>query len=322
MIAMEMKVLGRTGLKVSTAGLGCGGFSRLGMFSKGIDNACQIIKYAYENGINFFDTASLYGTEPALGKALEQVPRDRYIISSKFMYVTPEKILKPAEELEKSIDRSLKELKTDYVDILNLHGVIPQVYDKVRDRFYPELLKMKEKGKLGFFGITELFGIDNSHKCLKMAIEDDLWDVVMIGYNILNPSAAKTILPLTQKKNIGSLCMFSVRDSLSDPSKLKLDVQKMIAENQVDTHLVKEDNTLDFLIENGYVKSIVEAAYRFCRHTPGIDVTLTGTGCLDHLAQNVNSLNLPPLPDEALEKLEKMFGNVDCVSGAQDFPKM
>ena len=58
---MEKIILGRTGLKVSIAGLGCGGHSRLGMFTKGIDNACDIIKYAYDNGVNFFDTADVYG---------------------------------------------------------------------------------------------------------------------------------------------------------------------------------------------------------------------------------------------------------------------
>lgn len=322
MINMEKVTLGRTGLKVSAAGLGCGGFSRLGLFSKGIDNACAIIKYAYENGVNFFDTAEIYGTQSAVGKGLEGIPRDRYVLSSKFMYVTPERVIKPADELEKCVDSCLKELKTDYIDIFNLHGVIPQVYCKVRDRFYPKLLNMKEKGKIRFVGITELFGSDNSHKALKLALPDDIWDVVMLGYNILNPSAAKTILPATLEKNIGTLCMFAVRSSLSDTSKLALDVRKMIEAHQADENLVKEENTLDFLIDNGYAGSITEAAYRFCRHTKGIDVTLTGTGSLEHLASNLTSLAMPPLPQDALEMLERMFGNVDCVSGQQNFPGM
>ena len=160
---MEKTTLGRTGLEVSAIGLGCGGFSRLGMFSKGIDNASRIVRYSYENGINFFDTAYLYGTQPAVRKGLEGIPRDRYIISSKFIYATPDKIIKQENELEKCIDECLKDLKTDYIDIFSLHGVLPQVYKKVRDRFYPELVKMKEKGKIRFIGLTELFGLDNSH---------------------------------------------------------------------------------------------------------------------------------------------------------------
>ena len=62
---MEKVILGKTGLEVSVAGLGCGGHSRLGMFSKGMENACGIIRCAYENGVSFFDTATTYGTQPA-----------------------------------------------------------------------------------------------------------------------------------------------------------------------------------------------------------------------------------------------------------------
>jgi L-galactose dehydrogenase len=318
---MEKTILGRTGLEVSTAGLGCGGFSTLGMFSKGVDHASQVVRYAYENGVNFFDTASMYGTQPAVGKAFEGIRRDSYIISSKFAYHA-DKVLKSADELEKNLDQSLKELNTDYIDVYSLHGVIPQAYDKIRDRFYPELVKMKEKGKIRFIGLTELFGMDNSHEAIKMALADDLWDTIMVGYNIINPSAAKTILPLAKKKNVGTVCMFAVRSALSNPEMLKLDVKKMIEANQVDKDLVKEDHTIDFLIDNGYAGSITEAAYRFCRHTSGIDVTLTGTGNTEHLSENLKSLSLPPLPKDALEKLEKMFGKVDCVSGQQKFPRM
>ncbi|HEY5563396.1 MAG TPA: aldo/keto reductase [Clostridiaceae bacterium] len=316
---MEKVVLGRTGLEVSVVGLGCGGHSRLGMFSKGIDNACNIIRYAYDNGVNFFDTAYAYGTQPAVGKALQGIPRDSYIISTKFPYDINGEI-KSAEELEKNVDDCLKELKTDYIDIYHIHGVAPEHYKKVRDRFYPELVKMKEKGKIRFTGLTELFGSDTTHETMKIALTDDLWDVIMVGYNIINPSAVKTILPRAKEKNVGTLCMFAVRASLSDPKQLKLDVKKMMAAGQVDGELVMEDKTIDFLIDNGYAESIMEAAYRFCRYTKGIDVTLTGTGTLGHFIDNLSSISKPPLPKIALQRLESMFGRVDCVSGQQNFP--
>ncbi len=317
---MEKTVLGRTGLNVTVAGLGCGGFSRLGLAS-GEDNACRIIKDAFNAGINFFDTAALYGTQEVVGKALKGVARDEYVISSKFPYFEG-KTTRNAEELEKCVDQSLIELNTDYIDVYQLHGVLPQVYSRVRDVFYPELKKVQEKGKIRYIGITELFGIDNSHEALKLALADDLWDVMMVGYNILNPSAAKTILPVAKGRSVGTICMFAVRSSLSDPTSLKLDVRKMIEAHQADGDLVKETDTLNFLIDNGYADSIVDAAYRFCRHTKGINVTLTGTGNAQHLASNLKSLAGPALAKDALEKLELMFGNVDCVSGQQQFPDM
>ncbi len=317
---MDKIGLGRTGIEASVAGLGCGGHSKLGMFSKGIDNACGIISYAYYNGVNLFDTAYNYGTQPAVGKALAGIRRDSYILSTKFAFSIDGK-LKAADELEKTLDICLQELRTDYVDIYHLHGVRPEVYAAVRDRFYPGLVKLKEKGKIRFAGITEHFGHDTTHEALKLALADDLWDVIMLGYNLLNPSAAKTILPAAAAKNVGTLCMHAVREALSDPEKLKADVKKMIAAGQVDTGLVKEDNTLDFLVDDGCAASIMEAAYRFCRHTAGIHVTLMGTGTLGHLAENLRSIVKPPLPKAALERLDAMFGRVDCVSGQQTFPE-
>jgi L-galactose dehydrogenase len=316
---METNILGRTGLRVTAAGLGCGGHSQLGMFTKGMDNAVAIVRRAIELGVNFIDTAHVYGTQPAVGKALEGVRRDSYILSSKFPY-NSRTGLQDAGALETTLDQALRELKTDYVDIYHLHGVTPQDYAGARDRFYPELLKMKEKGKIRFVGITEMFGADTSHQALTLALADDLWDVMMVGYNILNPSAARTILPEAMQKNVGILNMFAVRKALSDPAQLREDVCKILAAGQADSKLVKPENTLDFLVAEGYAKTITEAAYRFCRHTKGIDVTLTGTGDLNHLAVNINSLTAPPLPDQVLERLDAMFGRVDCVSGQKSFP--
>lgn len=306
---------------MTVAGLGCGGHSRLGLFSQGKEHACGIIRCAYENGVNFFDTATAYGTQPAVGQALRDVPRDRYVLSTKFPY-RKDGAMQPSAALESNLDASLKELRTDCIDIYHLHGVFPGDYIAARDRFYPELVKMREKGKIRFFGITEIFGGDTTHQMLKLALNDDLWDVMMVGYNLLNPSAAKTVLPMMQAKKVGALCMFAVRSALSDPQMLKLDIQKMIANGQVDTSLVKEDHTLDFLLQDGTAKSIMEAAYRFCRHTNGIDVTLTGTSSAEHLKKNLRSISELPLPVPVLQKLAQMFGNVDCVSGQQDFPKL
>src|SRR5690348_13635151 len=125
---MEYTTLGRTGLRVSVAGLGCGGFSRLGLGTgKSEDDAIGIIRAALDLGVNLFDTAAAYGTEPVLGKALRGIPRDRVVICTKAPFgisnpeATPEKAVA-------SLDRSLQELGTDYIDVYQLHGVAPRGY--------------------------------------------------------------------------------------------------------------------------------------------------------------------------------------------------
>ena len=307
---MEKIILGRTGINATIAGLGCGGFSRLGIEKFGLDHSAGIVRKAYDSGVNFIDTATVYGTQKAVGKGLEGVNRDSYFISTKFPYGG-----KTAEDMERTLEESLTELKTDYIDIYHLHGVRPEDYEWARDTFYPVMEKAKKAGKIRFPGITEVFGIDTSHKMLEKAIPESLFDVIMVGYNLLNPSAAKKILPLAMEKKIGVLCMFAVRKALHDSAQLAVDIQKILESGQGDPSNFDKDNPLGFLKENDTASSIMEAAYRFCRHTPGIDIVLTGTGNADHLKDNLASIQGTKLPDEILSRLDKMFGKVDCVSG-------
>jgi len=307
---MQTVTLGRTGLKATVAGLGCGGFSRIGLPAYGLEHAAGIVRAAWDGGVNFFDTATVYGTQEAVGKGLAGIKRSNYILSTKFPYKG-----KSPEDLERTLDESLRELKTGYVDIYHLHGVRPEDYSHVRETLVPAMQRAKQAGKIRFLGITELFGEDTSHKMLMNALSDDIFDVVMVGYNLLNPSAAKYVLPVTQEKKVGVLCMFAVRKALSNPAQLEIDIGRILEREQANLALVKTKGALDFLVGEGIASSIPEAAYRFCRHTPGIDVVLTGTGNTAHLAENLASIQGPPLPPAALEKLAAMFSKVDCVSG-------
>jgi L-galactose dehydrogenase len=77
---------------------------------------------------------------------------------------------------------------------------------------------------------------------------------------------------------------------------------------------VDADDPLGFLLEKGAAATIPEAAYRFCRHEPAVDVVLTGTGNPEHLKANIQAILKPPLPQPALERLEKVFGELDSLT--------
>jgi len=143
---MDYTTLGRTGLKVSVAGLGTGGFSRLGLGTgKDEAHAIGIIRAALDLGVNLFDTAAAYGTEPVLGKALRGTPRDEVVICTKAPFGISSSGSSP-ERAVASLDRSLKELGTDYIDVYQLHGVSPAAYDHARDAIAPALLREKDIG--------------------------------------------------------------------------------------------------------------------------------------------------------------------------------
>jgi L-galactose dehydrogenase len=313
---MKYTTLGKTGLKVSVAGLGCGGPSRLGLrdHSQSEERAIGIVRQAIDLGVNFLDTAESYGTEAVVGKAVAGIPREQLIISTKKALPAPHHS-NPAEEIKKGLEQSLKFLGTDYIDIYHLHGVEPKDYDFSREKLMPAMRRLREEGKIRFIGVTEGFVQDPSHQMLREGLKADLWDVVMVGFNLLNPSARKTVLPQTIEHRVGVLNMFAVRRALSGPGRLKTIVQDLIRKGVIAAASINADDPLDFVLSESDASTLPEAAYRFCRHERGVDIVLTGTGNPQHLSSNVESILKPPLPKSVLERLEKLFGDLDFLTG-------
>src|SRR5438477_3653103 len=151
---MHTTTLGSTGLRVSVAGLGTGGFSRLGLRAgKTEDEAARLIEEAFRLGVNFIDTAPSYGTEGVVGKALKAIPRDRLVIATKSPIRRGDDWWPPARVIE-SLDKSLRLMGTDHVDVFNLHGVEADEYDHAR-MIAQALAAEKQKGKVRHIGVTE-----------------------------------------------------------------------------------------------------------------------------------------------------------------------
>jgi len=217
------------------------------------------------------------------------------------------------DELIAGLEASLKRLQTDYLDIYHLHGVRNEDYDYAVSELVPALQKLRDQGKIRFLGITEAFGFDTRHTMLSRAVQSDLWDVVMVGFNILNQSARQLVLKETQARQIGVLCMFAVRDALNSPENLRKVIDALLASGELSPEIIDVNDPLGFVLEAA--QSIPDAAYRFCRAEPGIDVVLSGTGRVAHLQQNIESIMRPPLPAEVHAKLVEIFGKIDSVSG-------
>ena len=100
----------------------------------------------------------------------------------------------------------------------------------------------------------------------------------MVGFNILNQSASSTIFPATIDKNIGILAMFAVRRALANPTVLVELIEEMMDRGLLEGTTIDKQNPLGFLIREGGARSLTDAAYRFCRHEPGIHCMLSGTG--------------------------------------------
>jgi aryl-alcohol dehydrogenase-like predicted oxidoreductase len=310
---MQYTSLGKTGLRVSVAGLGTGGFSRMGLKSgKTEDEAARLILDAVELGINFIDTAPPYGTEGVVGKALKSLPRDKVVVATKSSVQRNGEWWTPQRMVE-SLDDSLRLMGTDYVDVFNLHGVEPQMYDYALDTLGPALIAQKEKGKIRHIGLTENPIVDFSNAALKRALQDSIWEVFMVGFHMMHQGARENVFPVTREKGIGTLLMFAVRSIFADPPRVAREMKELAAKGLVEPWLGDTDDPLGFLVHEGGAANMIEAAYRFARHEPGVDVVLFGTGDAEHLRINVASLLKPPLPEADRAKLAALFGHLKGV---------
>ncbi|MCC5829860.1 MAG: aldo/keto reductase [Phycisphaeraceae bacterium] len=317
---LERRKLGRTQLEVTVMGLGAGGHSRLGQSTgKSTGESIAIVRQALDLGINFIDTAEAYKTEPIVGHAVREslqagMDRDAVVLSSKKLIHHSQRRI-TAAEFQQGLDDSLRRLRMDHVDIYHLHGIDARDYRFCVESLVPEMLRARDQGKIRFLGITEAFASDTTHEMLKLAVEDDCWDVIMVGFNMLNQSARTTILPRAAHRDLGVLDMFAVRRALGSPDSLLHAIGRLIEEGRMDPGTLSGDGWIGFLLGEPGVESIPDAAYRFARDEPGVHVVLSGTGNPDHLRANHAALCRPPLSGSLRGRLIELFGHLDSISG-------
>ena len=311
---MEYRTLGRTGLRVSVMGIGAGGPSRLGQRDSMRTEAesVELVLRGLDAGVNFIDTAEAYRTEAIVGAAVAQRDRGKIVISTK-KQLRGERIT--SDELRAGLHDSLRRLRSEYIDVYHLHGLRPEQYDYYLGEIVPVMQALRDEGKIRFIGVTEHWSGDLEHKMLARALGDGVWDVIMVGFNLLNQKARESVLRAAIANDIGVLIMFAIRRALSRPAKLKATIQELIASGEVDPQDIDRANPLRFLVDSGAAPSIADAAYRFCRDEPGAHVILSGTGNPQHLDANLATFERPPLPADATARLKHIFRNARSVTG-------
>ncbi|HEY3424210.1 MAG TPA: aldo/keto reductase [Negativicutes bacterium] len=194
---MDKMRLGRTNLMVSRSGFGALPIQRISF-----EESKAILRKAYENGINFFDTARMYtDSEEKIGYALSDV-RSNIIIATK----SP---AKDKKTLFEHLETSLKNLKTDYVDILQLHNPkdIPNPEDS--ESLYAGLLEAKQKGMIRFIGFT-----NHNIKTAIQAAASNLFDTIQFPLNSLSSDEDLNLIDVCQEREIGVIAMKALSGGL------------------------------------------------------------------------------------------------------------
>ena len=194
---METVRLGRTDLFVTKNGFGALPVQRVEM-----EDACKILRRAYEGGINYFDTARIYSdSEEKLGVALHDV-RKQIILSSKTMSIT-------LEGFWKDLETSLRLLQTDYIDIYQFHN--PAFCPKPGDGtgLYEAMLEAREKGLIRFIGFT-----NHRLPVAEEAVRSGLYDTLQFPFSYLANEKEEALVRLCAEQDVGFICMKALAGGL------------------------------------------------------------------------------------------------------------
>jgi predicted aldo/keto reductase-like oxidoreductase len=177
--AIDQVTLGNTGIKLSRLGMGCGSKGGSIQRALGQEGFTRLVRYAYDRGITYFDTAQNYKTHEFIREAVKGLPREKLFIQSK-MPGTPEDPLTV-------IDRYRKELGTEYIDTLLVHCTVTPNWDEERKRVLDALEKAKDKRIIRAHGVS-----CHSLPALQRAVDIDFVDVHLVR---LNPQGAHMDTP-------------------------------------------------------------------------------------------------------------------------------
>lgn len=198
---MKYRKLGKTGLEVSALSFGA---SSLGSVFRETDDAESVrtVHTAVDRGINLIDVSPYYGltkAETVLGKAIAEIARDRFILSTKAGRYGADEFDFSEQRIIASVDESLKRLQTDYIDILFLHDIEFVPFEKVAEGAFLALEKLKQAGKIRFSGVSGL-PLTVFEKSLAYT---ELDAVLSYCHYSLNDTSLLDILPLLEQKQVG-----------------------------------------------------------------------------------------------------------------------
>ena len=220
---MEYRTLGKTGLKVSVVSHGLAELREPAVIFKALDL-----------GINFFDTAHVYqngNSELMLGKVLKEYGRKKVLIATKLppLFQLEESPLEKDPMLERKImeemmEKSLKRLQTDYVDVLYVHGILDKKW-LTNETILSFLEKLKKEGKARFLGVSLHDGrifVDVAEQLAKLTF----FDVLLAWINFLSPPEDVEVLRRVRKNNVGVVAMKTQVGGYSDESVSSLSPQQ------------------------------------------------------------------------------------------------
>lgn len=319
---MKYRQFGSTGIEISEIVFGAGAVGGV-VFQTDHDTRIEAVRRGLDYGINWIDTAASYGdgqSEENLGWILKELGADPYISTK--VRIGPEHLGDIPGEIQRSMEASLQRLQRERVDLIQLHTAVTNERGTMRgsisvDDVLGDVVagfeRLREQGLCDFFGFTG-FGDTN---CIHQMIESGHFDSVQTYHNLLNPSAGRAVpdgfsahdygnmIGLAHERGVGILnirvlaagAVSGVQNTgpaagLSPGSSGEED---FLRAQKVNAALEDQEGTP------------AQIAIRFALMNPGVSGVLVGFGQLDHIDEAVAAVDMGPLSDDTMQKLDDLY---------------
>jgi len=324
---MKYNLLGRTELRVSQLGFGCGSIG--GLLVRGeYPKMRQAVNRALELGINYFDTAPIYGngqSEVNLGAVVREL-RAEALIGTK-VRLAMEDAGRIGEAIARSVEGSLRRLGREAIDLIQLHNLIGLSWQPERDwarialsdldMVIDAFKTLQKQGKARFWGITALGATD----ALQAAVATGRFQSIQVPYNLINPTAGANagegfpfqdfgqLIDRAAQQGIGVIAIRILAGGALSGAPERHPMASTgvnpIASEQEYSADVARARRYAFLVDKGVVRNLVEAAVRFVVSKPGVSTALIGISSIDQLEKAVQYVERGPLPGDALEHIHQ-----------------
>jgi len=320
---MEMRVFGRTGMRLSVLGFGCGAVGGLMVRGDPRDQERTIAR-AIEAGVNYFDTAVQYGdgqSEKNLGRILQSLKPANVVVGTK-VRLPGAKFGKIADAVVTSLEGSLARLRRDSVDIFHLHNAITESgggqalsVQQVLGEVVPAFERLRQERKIRFLGLTAIGDAAALHR----VIDARAFDSAQVVYNMLNPSAATELPANFPAQDYGRLFDHTVAAGVGVIGIRVLAGGALSASTErhpiaspppepigsamsYDTDVLRARRLMP-LVKEGFASTLTEAATRFALSHPAIGTILVGMATPQQFEDALAAVQKGPLPPAALERL-------------------
>jgi len=296
---LEYRKLGNTDLVVSNLSFGA---SSLGSVFREINEkeGIRTVHTAIDRGINLLDVSPYYGltkAEVVLGKALNDIPRDKFYLSTKAGRYGENDFDFSKDRIINSLEESLSRLNTDYVDILLLHDIEFGSFRQVIEEGIPALYQLKEQGKVRYIGVSGL-----PLEVFQNVLSKTNIDVILsYCHYSLNDTSLLDLLPLLEEKEVGLMN--------ASPLSMGLLTNRGVPSWHPATPDIIEacKKASEYCSDRG--EDIAKLAIQFAVRNSRIPTTLVSTASTENIVKNINWVN-EPIDQELLEKVLEILAPI------------